>query len=69
MFKKTVLPLSNAEKLRNHMSVFHDTLLALEELESTISDNVDDLENTLDVLNQDLSNTRAAIARVKQVTG
>ena len=51
------------------MSVFHDTLLALEKLESTISDNVDDLENTLDVLNQDLSNTRAAIARVKQVTG
>ena len=69
MFKKTVLPLSNAEKLRNHMSVFHDTLSALEELASTISDNVDDLENTLDVLNQDLSNTRAAIARVKQVTG
>lgn len=68
-FGKTKLPLSNAERLKNHMSVFQDTLDSLTDLELSISEELDEVNEKQLMLNQDLSNTRSAIERVRTVTG
>lgn len=67
--KKTVLPLSHAEQLRNHLSVFTETLNNLRELEEVISEELSEAAAKCHQLNQDLTDTRDAIARVRKVTG
>ena len=68
-FGKTKLPLSNAERLKNHMSVFQDTLDSLKDLEIAISEDLAVVEEKQLMLSQDLLNTRSAIERVRLVTG
>ena len=68
-FGKTKLPLSNAERLKKHMSVFQDTLDSLTDLELTIFEELEEVDEKQRMLNQDLSNTRSAIDRVRMVTG
>ena len=68
-FGKTKLPLSNAVRLKNHMSVFQDTLDSLKDLEIAISEDLAVVEEKQLMLSQDLLNTRSAIERVRLVTG
>lgn len=68
-FGKTKLPLSYAERLKNHMCVFQDTLDSLKDLEIAISEDLAVVEEKQLMLSLDLLNTRSAIERVRLVTG
>lgn len=66
---KTVLPLSHAETLRQHMQVFQETMDNLTELELCITEELGELEVQVETLKTDRENVQAAIKRVRQVTG
>ena len=67
--KKTVLPLSHAERLTNHMSVFTKTLNGLQDLELEISEDLTEAEESVAKLTADRKAVKEAIERVKRVTG
>lgn len=68
-FGKPKLPLSHGEQLRKHMSIFAETLSNLESLELVVAEELTETEERAQSLTKDLSDVRASIARVKQVTG
>lgn len=66
---KQVLPLTHDERLRNHMSVFTETLKGLEELSADLSTEITVHESKLTELQKTHKQTQEAIQRVKAFTG
>lgn len=69
LFTKTKLPLSNAERLNTHMSVFTETLNNLQDLRLEIADELSTKESEVIKLRDDLADVVKAVERVKLVTG
>lgn len=69
LFTKTKLPLSNAERLNTHMSVFTETLNNLQDLRLEIADELSTKESEVIKLSDDLADVVKAVERVKLVTG
>lgn len=69
LFTKTKLPLSNAERLNTHMSVFTETLNNLQDLRLEIADELSAKESEVIKLRDDLADVVKAVERVKLVTG
>ena len=65
----TKLPLSNAERLNTHMSVFTETLNNLQDLRLEIADELSAKESEVIKLRDDLADVVKAVERVKLVTG
>ena len=68
-FGFTKLPLSHAERLNSHMSVFTETLNNLQELRLEIADDLSTKENEVIKLRGDLDAVVKAVECVKLVTG
>ena len=68
-FGFTKLPLSHAERLNNHMSVFTETLNNLQDLRFEIADELSAKESEVIKLRDDLADVVKAVERVKLVTG
>ena len=68
-FGFTKLPLSHAERLNTHMSVFTETLNNLQELRLKIADELSTKESEVIKLRNDLDATVQAVEHIKLVIG
>lgn len=67
--KKTVLPLSHAEKIQSALRAFHEARDILVEVQEDILDEIDIKQTELEALNARHQEASDALTRIRAITG